>query len=310
MTLPVNYSTGAVTGHYIDDEGTPLAGETIIFMANARRRVDQAALTVIIPIRHIVELDVDGSFSINLPATNDADVIPIDFTYTVIEVWPYGKEFNISVPSGSTLDMSSVVSVDEDQGTVITNLVEDLDDIVDSATRLALTAAERSKLSSIASGAGISQLASTISNFQAAVESFVPIAPTAEGQFVAISADIAAVAVDTLNIDLISGAAVTVTDVPRPTYVFAYITVHHSVANAVIQPLLAKTVPAPTTILDSINIGFLPLTTIGSKGKALVIGRIPANTPCTVQFYLSGTGGNATITAQNYYQSYMFTLQV
>jgi len=39
-----------------------------------------------------------GAFSVTLPATNDPDVVPVNFVYTVEESFPGGRTYTISVP--------------------------------------------------------------------------------------------------------------------------------------------------------------------------------------------------------------------
>jgi len=125
-------------------------------------------------------------------------------------------------------------------------------------------------------------------------------APSRELDFAEITADITGITIDLFNIDLLSGLAVDIPDHDDVTYVQGQIAVSSSVANATINPILCKTVPTPGTILDSIGMGFVALSAIGSKGNGLTFTRLPPHTPCTVQMYLSGTGSVAAVLAQLY----------
>lgn len=124
-------------------------------------------------------------------------------------------------------------------------------------------------------------------------------APSTEIAYAEITAN-QAFTVDALNIDLVSGMAVTIPDVDVPVYVQALIGVTHSVASAVSNAVLCKTDPAPTTILNALAMGFTCTTTAGNQSNCAVMARIPANTPCTVQLYVAGTGGTLTVLGQTY----------
>lgn len=191
----------------------------------------------------------------------------------------------------------------------------DLDAVIDSATRLAMTAAERTKLDGIAAGATVNdtdanlkargnhtgtQLAETISDFAAAVGAAIPVAPSQTVFRVKNTTSQTGIVIDSLNIDLLTGYSGTVPDLNVPVVVMGLIPVSHSVANVELNPVICKTSPAPTTILDSLAMGFQNTTTIGRKGNCLVWVVLEPNTPCTVQLYLSGTGGTAAVPVQTY----------
>jgi hypothetical protein len=106
--------------------------------------------------------------------------------------------------------------------------------------------------------------------------------------------------VDALNIDLVSGLAVTIPDLAVPVYVHGLISTTHSVASAVGNAVLCKTDPAPSTILNALAMGFVCHTTAGNQANCAVVARLPANTPCTVQLYVAGTGGTLTVLGQTY----------
>lgn len=101
--------------------GVAVAG-TVTFTPSANRIVDQAALMIIVPASRVVTLDSSGSLAVDLPATNDPDVNPIGFTYTVSENFPAGGglTYSIAVPQGTTTDLSTVVAVDANAGTITT----------------------------------------------------------------------------------------------------------------------------------------------------------------------------------------------
>lgn len=64
----------------------------------------------------------DGTFSVNLIATDDPDATPINWTYSV-EIRAGAKvlpAFNISVPRNATTNLADIIPVDETPGTIIT----------------------------------------------------------------------------------------------------------------------------------------------------------------------------------------------
>jgi hypothetical protein len=88
-----------------------------------------------------------GSFSVALPATNDPDVVPNPFVYTVEESFPNGRTYEISIPyttSGSldladispdpTLDESYVAAVDLTSWNTLESNITALDVLIDQVT--------------------------------------------------------------------------------------------------------------------------------------------------------------------------------
>lgn len=118
MALPADFNTGLVKGHYVGLDGVPIAGQ-ITFKAQIPRMVSDATDTVILTVPLVITLDENGSFSVNLPATNDADINPTGFTYEVTENFGnYSNRFNLSVPVSSITDISEAVAIDPATGQV------------------------------------------------------------------------------------------------------------------------------------------------------------------------------------------------
>jgi len=68
---------------------------------------------------------VAGSFSVTLPATNDPDIIPNPYTYTVVESFVGGRTYTISVPyNGGSLDLADISPLP----TIATTYVQLVDD--------------------------------------------------------------------------------------------------------------------------------------------------------------------------------------
>jgi hypothetical protein len=66
-----------------------------------------------------VTLDANGEFTIKLPATDDVDVSPTGFTYTVTENFTNGSSYSIAVPSSYAdvgLELTSIAHVSPNAG--------------------------------------------------------------------------------------------------------------------------------------------------------------------------------------------------
>jgi len=107
MALGASLTTVVITGSYVDYEGTAIAGQIRFSSAEVLRNGtdDQmvAPSTVVVPL-------VSGAFSVTLPATNDPDVIPNPFTYSVEESFPGGRTYTISIPYDTvgSLDLADI----------------------------------------------------------------------------------------------------------------------------------------------------------------------------------------------------------
>lgn len=117
MPLPVDYNTVPVFCKYAYLDGTVPTG-TVKFKGKGVA-VSDAHNTVIMPTEITVDL-VDGEFTVNLPATDDPDIQPNGWTYTVTEQFNKGGErpaFEIDVPIASLpggIDLSEVAPAPAD----------------------------------------------------------------------------------------------------------------------------------------------------------------------------------------------------
>lgn len=91
-----NFDTVNLHGQFIGFDGAPIGG-TVSFTPRANRMVDLGARTTIIGRPRVVTLDNSGSFSVDLPATDDPD-INVSFTYQVTENFAGGEIYDIQVP--------------------------------------------------------------------------------------------------------------------------------------------------------------------------------------------------------------------
>lgn len=107
MALGPNLTTVTITGNYVDFEGTPIEGQIRFSISEVLRNGtdDQmvAPSSVVVPLS-------SGSFSVSIPATNDPDVVPNPFVYTVEESFPNGRTYEISIPYTTTgsLDLADI----------------------------------------------------------------------------------------------------------------------------------------------------------------------------------------------------------
>jgi hypothetical protein len=107
MALGPNLTTVTITGSYVDFEGTPIEGQMRFSIGAVLRNGtdDQmvAPSSVVVPLS-------SGSFSVSLPATNDPDVVPNPFVYSVEESFANGRSYEITIPYNTvgSLDLADI----------------------------------------------------------------------------------------------------------------------------------------------------------------------------------------------------------
>lgn len=107
MPLPIDYNTVTITGKYVYLNGTPVTGS--IKFAGKVVATSVATNTIIVPTEILTELDENGSFSVPVPATDDPDINPNGWTYTITEQFTGGRTYDIDVPVAATvIDISTV----------------------------------------------------------------------------------------------------------------------------------------------------------------------------------------------------------
>ena len=134
MALASSLTTVTITGNYVDYEGSAIQGQVRFTLGDVLRNGTDDQMVA--PSSIVVPLSA-GAFSVTLPATNDPDIVPNPFTYTVEESFPGGRTYTISVPyntAGSldladlsptpTLSENYVQAIDE---TSFANLEDDID---------------------------------------------------------------------------------------------------------------------------------------------------------------------------------------
>lgn len=106
MALGVSLSTVILTGAYVDFSGAPITGQIIVTMSSVLRNPTDNQMVA--PSAIVVPL-VNGTFSTVVPATNDPDIDPNPFIYSLEESFPGGRKYNISLPyTSTTLDLANI----------------------------------------------------------------------------------------------------------------------------------------------------------------------------------------------------------
>jgi len=107
MALAASLTTITITGNYVNYEGTAIQGQVRFTLGDVLRNGTDDQMVA--PSTIVVALTA-GAFSVTLPATNDPDIVPNPFTYTVEESFAGGRTYTISVPydSAGSLDLADI----------------------------------------------------------------------------------------------------------------------------------------------------------------------------------------------------------
>lgn len=100
MALPGNLTTVTVTGRYIDASGAAVRGSVTFTLDTPL--LNAGASTYIIETEYTVALDATGSFAVNLPATNDPDVTPTGWTWTLTPNFDGADPITFALPTNLT----------------------------------------------------------------------------------------------------------------------------------------------------------------------------------------------------------------
>lgn len=110
MPLPVGLDTVTLTGTYQDVLGNPLSG--VIRIEGPTWLVDTTN-DLVFTANETVTL-VNGTFSVELPATDATGIVPNPFTYQVVEIIEGMRphRYRISLPKSSpTADISDLINI-------------------------------------------------------------------------------------------------------------------------------------------------------------------------------------------------------
>lgn len=106
MALPTNLTTVTVTGRYIDHNGSPVRGsvtfDTDYYVLDAGENV------VVIEAPITANLDATGSFAVDLIATDDSDMTPTGWTWTLTPNFTgaFPLEFSLPASLAPTTDIT------------------------------------------------------------------------------------------------------------------------------------------------------------------------------------------------------------
>lgn len=110
MSLPANWSTIRVIARYLLRDGSVPAGDVVF----SSPQIVLASGAIVMPVDIVAVLDADGAIDIRLPATNDPDVSPQGWAYTVQERIDgcAGRRFAMAVDAdGGDIDLATVAPV-------------------------------------------------------------------------------------------------------------------------------------------------------------------------------------------------------
>lgn len=113
MPLPASLTVINLRGTFLKPDGAAEVGTVLIY--SEEHLVSSSDNTIVAPVADELELDSDGHFSKDLPATNDPQWGPLNYTYTVKEKLSTGtRTYRIAVPydsAGGVLDLADVSPV-------------------------------------------------------------------------------------------------------------------------------------------------------------------------------------------------------
>jgi hypothetical protein len=113
LALPAGLTTVEVTGTYLSPEGVPLTGQVSFDIPSPL--VDSNDKVILAPTTIRRTLDVEGAFQVTLPVTDDTDLTPLNWYYTVsvrIDRWKTDKwSFQLPATVGDTVDLAELAPI-------------------------------------------------------------------------------------------------------------------------------------------------------------------------------------------------------
>src|SRR5574337_505640 len=110
-SLPNTWTTINVFATYMHSDGSPASGSVLFDMPSV---LILSSNTIVYKRTLVASLDSNGTIGIDLPATNDPDVVPTDWTYAVTELIGDNRPrmYNIKVDyQGPPIDLAVVAPV-------------------------------------------------------------------------------------------------------------------------------------------------------------------------------------------------------
>lgn len=109
MALPIEISTVIMTGTLVDDQGTPLTG-TVTVSPSMDQLISASTHRIIEVLPRTIQLDSNGSLSVPLISSNEADVLPHGLVWSITIPGQPGKFIRFTVPDDAeTADISETI---------------------------------------------------------------------------------------------------------------------------------------------------------------------------------------------------------
>lgn len=119
---PTEFQGCRITGHFVNLNGTPLAGKSIQITPSVGTIIAPLSGMIITGVSLLLTLSSTGQIrgldgldttplGIVVPATDDPDVTPTAWTYQIAEQWAGGRAYSIVAPQNTTIDISQVAPV-------------------------------------------------------------------------------------------------------------------------------------------------------------------------------------------------------
>lgn len=127
---PTNWQGSHLTGTYIDLLGNPLSGQVLFtpaFTDSPGAAISTAFKVIVMAATRSVNLDANGHFDVILPATDDPDITPRGWTYTVTESFAGGRTYSIDAPANANRDLVDVAPVTFAGGVALTRGLPGMD---------------------------------------------------------------------------------------------------------------------------------------------------------------------------------------
>lgn len=115
---PMHFLACRLIGRFVGIDGVPIEGSITLTPSATRLQVARDHVTVV-PGPITIQLDVDGSFDVEVPATNDPNVTPGRWTYSVAESWHGGGTYDIAAPVGEIVDLTNAAPIAPSNGVPI-----------------------------------------------------------------------------------------------------------------------------------------------------------------------------------------------
>ena len=107
---PIDWQASRLVGKVVNLQGVPMVG-TITLTPAPAVLLSVATNTMVVTGPRVITLDAAGAFDVLIPATNDPEITPAGWTYSVKESWVNGRQYSIFAPVGVTQNLVTIVPV-------------------------------------------------------------------------------------------------------------------------------------------------------------------------------------------------------